>query len=322
MDIIARLIEQLAAEDEVVRLQAGEFLIQMGSAAVRPLIDTLRNPYYPARPLVASTLGQIGDRRAVEPLIEALRDPDKLVRYHAALALGKLKDRRAVEPLIYALFDEMPPIGPDPLTGDPMTVRAAAAQALGELKAEKAVPALKVLLKDENRGIRRTVIQALGRIGNEEAINALLEAIYHEPDEALQRLIIQIVTRHLSPQTLEALRRIAQNHPMEKLRQIIKAHLNESGSGSEETLSLPSSPSPQRHRSLFRFSCWGVVAVLVALLFHLGWRYNRCATVVTAGIISVITFGIWKHRQRSRLKQSRTLNLTLQASARSQSETV
>ncbi|MFN3421025.1 MAG: HEAT repeat domain-containing protein, partial [Armatimonadota bacterium] len=64
MDIIARLIEQLASEDELVRVQAGEFLIQMGSAAVRPLIEALQNPRCPARPLIAATLGQIGDRRA------------------------------------------------------------------------------------------------------------------------------------------------------------------------------------------------------------------------------------------------------------------
>jgi hypothetical protein len=36
MDLIARLIEQLASDDEVVRVQAGELLLQMGSAAGAP----------------------------------------------------------------------------------------------------------------------------------------------------------------------------------------------------------------------------------------------------------------------------------------------
>jgi HEAT repeat protein len=104
--------------------------------------------------MIAATLGQLGDKRAVEPLIAALRDADKAVRYQAALALAKLKDRRAIRPLLHALFDEMPPVGTDSLTGEPLFVRTAAAQALGELRATEAVPALKVLLRDEERSVR------------------------------------------------------------------------------------------------------------------------------------------------------------------------
>jgi len=317
MDIIARLIEQLAAEDELVRVQAGEVLIQMGSAAVRPLIETLQNRNYPARPLIASTLGQIGDRRAVEPLIQALKDHDKLVRYHAALALGKLKDKRAVKPLIYALFDEMPPFGPDPLTGDPMTVRAAAAQALGELKAAEAVPALKVLLRDENRGVRRSVIQALGQIGTKEAVIALAEAIQDERDEALQELMVRFIARHPFSQALETLKQIAQSHPQERLRQIARNLLDEF-----ETSPAPSTPlrdEQKARKSQFRFLSGTIAALLIAGLFHLGWKYNRYATMVAAGVISAITFGIWRHRQRS--KQNQTLDMPLQPSASSRSET-
>jgi len=319
MDIIARLIEQLAAEDEVVRVQAGEFLIQMGSAAVRPLIETLQNRNYPARPLIASTLGQIGDRRAVEPLIQALKDHDKLVRYHAALALGKLKDRRAVKPLIYALFDEMPPIGPDPLTGDPMTVRAAAAQALGELKAAEAIPALKVLLRDENRGVRRSVIQALGQIGTKEAVVALAEAIQDERDEALQELIVRFIARHPFSQALETLKQISQNHPQERLRQIAKNFLDE-----VETPLAPSTPlqdERKAQRKPFRFLSGTIAAVLLTGLFYLGWKHNRYATTVASGVISVITLSIWKYRRRNRSKQNQTLDMPLQPSAPSRSET-
>jgi hypothetical protein len=319
MDIIARLIEQLAAEDELVRVQAGEFLIQMGSAAVRPLIETLQNPNYPARPLVASTLGQIGDRRAVEPLIQALKDHDKLVRYHAALALGKLKDKRAVKPLIYALFDEMPPIGPDPLTGDPMTVRAAAAQALGELKAAEAVPALKVLLRDENRGVRRAVIQALGQIGTKEAIVALSEAVWDEQDEDLQELMVRFIARHPFHQAFDTLKQIAQSHPRERLRQIAKNFLDE-----VETPLAPPTPLQDEQkvqRKPFRFLSGTVAAVLIAGLFHLGWKHNRYATLVASGVISVVTFGIWKYRRRNRPKQNQTLDMPLQPSTPSRSET-
>jgi HEAT repeat protein len=50
MDLIARLIEQLASDDEVVRVQAGELLLQMGSAAVRRSLTPFKIPVnLPAR---------------------------------------------------------------------------------------------------------------------------------------------------------------------------------------------------------------------------------------------------------------------------------
>jgi len=321
MDIIARLIEQLAAKDELVRVQAGEFLIQMGSAAVRPLIETLQNPHYPARPLVAATLGQIGDRRAVEPLIQALKDADKLVRYHAALALGKLKDRRAIKPLIHALFDEMPPIGPDPLTGDQMTVRAAAAQALGELRAEEAVPALKVLLTDENRGVRRAVIQALGKIGTKEAVEALSGAVWQEQDEALLELMVRFIARFPSPWALETLRRIAEGHPKEQVRQIAQTYLKEA-----ESLPKFQPPFPQKQPAKSRHFLWllggAVAAILIAGLFRLGWKQNRYATVAVAGSIAAIAFGLWKHCRKNRSSQNLSPEPQLQTSASSSGETM
>ncbi len=322
MDIIARLIEQLASEDELVRVQAGEFLIQMGSAAVRPLIEALQNPRCPARPLIAATLGQIGDKRAVEPLIHALKDPDKLVRYHAALALGKLKDRRAVKPLIYALFDEMPPIGPDPLTGDLMTIRAAAAQALGELKAEEAIPALKVLLTDESRGVRRSVIQALGKIMTREAIEALKEAVWKERDEALLELMIRTIARFPSHQTLETLHQIAQSHAEEKGRQLAQAYLREA-----ELISKPQTPSPQKQqkqptkpRRLIWLLSGAILAILFACFFRLNWKQNRYAMTAVAGSIAAIAFGLWKHYRKKRSDQPFPSEPQLQPSAPSRKE--
>ncbi|MCS7186820.1 MAG: HEAT repeat domain-containing protein [Armatimonadetes bacterium] len=321
MDIIARLIEQLASEDEVVRVQAGELLIQMGSAAVRPLIDALQNPRYPARPLIASTLGQIGDKRAVEPLISALKDPDKLVRYHSALALGKLKDQRAVKPLIHALFDEMPPIGPDPLTGDLMTVRSAAAQALGELRAGEAIPALKVLLTDSNKGVRKSVVQALGQIGTEEAIRVLCDGIWRERDEALLELMIRFIARFPSAQTLETLKQIAQNHPEERVRQLARNYLEEAESHPKPQISFP-----QKQPTTSRHSLWllggAVLAILVAGLFRLGWKQNRYAATAIAGSFVAIAFGVWKHYRKSRSNQPLPPEPQLQTSVPSHKETV
>lgn len=312
MDIVARLIKQLASEDETVRVQAGEFLIQMGSAAVRPLIEALQNPHYPARPLIASTLGQIGDRRAVEPLIHALKDQDKLVRYHAALALGKLKDQRAIRPLIHSLFDEMPPIGSDPFTSDLLTIRAAAAQSLGELKAVEAVPALKVLLKDENRSVRRAVIQALGQIGSEKAIAALREAVWREEDEALVELIIRTLSRYPSPQNFETLRQVSETHPEERFRQIARTYLQKM-----EALPVSEPTQPQKHPSRRCHPLWllggAVLTILLTGLIRLGWKQNRNVTVAVAGAAAVMAFGLWKYRTKVRRDQLGTSDASFQS---------
>ncbi len=321
MDIIARLIEQLASEDELVRVQAGEFLIQMGSAAVRPLIDALQNPRHPARPLIAATLGQIGDKRAVEPLIHALKDPDKLVRYHAALALGKLKDRRAINPLIYALFDEMPPIGPDPLTGDLMTIRAAAAQALGELRAEEAIPALKVLLTDENKGVRRSVIQALRQIGTEEAIKVLSEAVWREKDEALLELMIRFIAHFPSAQTVETLQQIAQNHTEERGRKFAQTYLKEAESHPKHQVPLPQK-QPVKSRHSFWLLGGAILAILVASLFRLSWKQNRYVATAVAGSFAAIVFGLWRHYRKNRSNQVIPPEPQLQPSVPSHKETI
>jgi hypothetical protein len=86
--------------------------------AVEPLTRYLRDWNADIRRMVASVLGEIGDRRAVAPLIRCLGDKDDGVRSSAATALGKIGDTQATEALNAALKDESD------------DVRSAAAQAL------------------------------------------------------------------------------------------------------------------------------------------------------------------------------------------------
>lgn len=323
MDLISRLIKELGSDSEVVRIEAGKMLLQMGTAAVCPLIEALNDPTHPARHLVAATLGQIGDRRAVEPLIQALKDPDKQVRFHAALALGKLKDPRALRPLVHALFDEMPPIGSDPLTGDPLIVRAAAAQALGELRAKESVPALKVLLKDEPRSLRRAVVQALGQIGTEEALNALQEAVWTEPDEGVANLIVYWLARHPSPQVYSTLERIAAEHPKEGVRLAARKHLQQipepvTSAASPEFASTPA----KRHRHFLGWVLGLLVALLLLGALRWSWRQNRLGTVFSVFTLAATVLYFWHHRRRACIQQPPDAPSSLQTSASAQRERV
>jgi len=69
--------------------EAAEALVQIGSAAVEPLIPRLNDGDAGVRKVAASVLGKIGDARAVGPLIAALKDSDSKVRLAATEALDK-----------------------------------------------------------------------------------------------------------------------------------------------------------------------------------------------------------------------------------------
>jgi HEAT repeat protein len=80
-------------------------LIEMGEAAIKPLVHSLSFMESFYRRVAVKVLGELRDRRTVEPLIRALKDEDAQVREEAAWALSKIVDERAVEPLIERLTD-------------------------------------------------------------------------------------------------------------------------------------------------------------------------------------------------------------------------
>jgi hypothetical protein len=83
---------------------AAEALIRFGPKAVGVLIGVLKNPDARARRLAASTLGEIGDKRAAESLAPVVQaDEDYAVRTAAVTALGQLKDTRAVWAIVGVL---------------------------------------------------------------------------------------------------------------------------------------------------------------------------------------------------------------------------
>ena len=83
--------------------EALETLVQLGTAAVEPLIAALNDSRRNVRAYAAEGLGRIRDGRAIQPLIEQLADQDYFVREKCVVALGELKDKRAVDPLIGTL---------------------------------------------------------------------------------------------------------------------------------------------------------------------------------------------------------------------------
>lgn len=315
MDIIDELIQELGSDDEFIRMRAGERLISLGEAAVKPLVKALEEYNHPARHLVAAILGCIGDKSATPALIKALRDKELLVRIHAAVALGKLKDSRALEPLMHALFDPASHTNIRSLTGEPLTVRAAAAQSLGELKDSRAVPALIAALTDPSKDVRRAVIHALMQIGDQRAIEPLINAFASEEDKSVRALMGRAIAQIGGESAIHALRtRIANDERL--LNELNEALRDIVGSGATTAQPVLEQQKIEPTKQLPRWKGGAAVSAISASLAVGALLCGACAIYFVAeapvrallmlGIGAVLTIiagsiiALWHRRERLR----------------------
>ncbi len=83
-----------------------EVLEKIGSDAIIPLINSLKDGNWKFRGRVAFVLGKLRDGKAVDPLLQALKDEHWYVRAEAANALGMIGDTRAIRYLTQSLENE------------------------------------------------------------------------------------------------------------------------------------------------------------------------------------------------------------------------
>lgn len=119
-------------------------------------------------------LATIGGKKAIEFLCgkEALRSKDFLVQHSAAEALASAKDQRAVGPLLDVMTSKRTKI----------KVVGACALALGQVagKDERAVEVLLKYSHDKKDTIRAYVIEAIGYLGTDEAVQRITDAIEND----------------------------------------------------------------------------------------------------------------------------------------------
>ena len=177
----------LGDPDPHVRLSAAAAMgVSAMPEAVSPLLGHLDDPAAEVREEVARALGRIGDARAVVPLIGKVQDSFPEVRRVVARALGEMGDPRAQSALMLALQDAS------------AEVRLEAVSALGKLRSEEAVSTIAPLIDpDAAEGgasyypggrppgqsgvgpgeVRGAALRALGRIGSDAAVKALIRAL-------------------------------------------------------------------------------------------------------------------------------------------------
>ena len=129
---------------------------------IKQLLVDLRDMDKEKRRTAIIKLGMVGGEEAVRALMTAVQNEheDLIVRGRAALMLGKLGDLRAVEPLIRALDA---PGYQTPLN---------AAQSLGKLGDIRAVEPLLQMAANSRDRTREAVLEALRRLGHEDAPEA------------------------------------------------------------------------------------------------------------------------------------------------------
>jgi HEAT repeat protein len=228
--LLNRLLSIIRDGDSFIN-RATEVLVRIrDERAVEPLLQLLGDERDSVRAKAAGILGRIGDRRAVEPLLQRLRDKARDVRFAAAGALGWIGDERAVEPLLQLLRDEkgsdrsgwlkraaeasrgiedewMLRLYREDLPN--ITVRFAAAGALGQIGDERAVEPLLQLLRDERQSVRSAAVSALEKIGDERAVEPLLQLLRDEKPFERQR-------------AAEALGEIGDERAVEPLLQLLR----------------------------------------------------------------------------------------------------
>jgi HEAT repeat protein len=176
---IEPLIGAFDATDYGVREQAARALGKIGAPAIGPLVAAINKEDSAARQAAVEALGQVG-AAAFEPLVVALADRSEGVRHAAARALGEIGDSRAVEPLIAMLKNH---------NGD------AAAWALGGIGDPRAVKHLIAALRDPDHEVREGAAWALGGIGDPRAVEPLIGALgddYSAVREAVARALGQL----------------------------------------------------------------------------------------------------------------------------------
>ena len=186
-------IDLLADSRRQVRLDASHALVQLGGAAVEPLMDRATTGSDSLRYIVAQILGQIGDRRASPFLKSLLRDENRHVREQAVRALGQLDDPRLHTTLASVLADDSVP-----------DVRGAAAWSLGNLRDTTAVPSLVRALADTIPSVRRQALAALQFLWTPTAEAAALDAL-RDRDDTVRYIAAQLLGHHRTHRALDAL---------------------------------------------------------------------------------------------------------------------
>jgi HEAT repeat protein/tRNA A-37 threonylcarbamoyl transferase component Bud32 len=170
-ETIKYLVDVLKDENEYARRAAVEVLNVVGtSKSVKYLLEVIADSDWWVRTRAADALGKIGGPKVVDAVLALIKDENQDIRRAAIEILNQTKDERAVAQLIEATRD------PD------WWVSERAVDALAEIGSSKALPRFIDMLQGEAKSLP-TVIRAIGKIGDQRSLEALLPMLSRPENE-------------------------------------------------------------------------------------------------------------------------------------------
>ncbi|MEK8015242.1 MAG: HEAT repeat domain-containing protein [Candidatus Parabeggiatoa sp.] len=188
-DKVRELITRLSTTDDSKLYQSiVESLIQLGSAAVEPLISALSSQNEKLRRRVPTILAKLGDNRAIEPLLEACNDESKGVRDKTKNALTKFAGTQIIT---VNQIDKLVPY----LENKSPNVRKIIRNILGQLDSSQIVDKLIPYLQDKNPAIRASTISVLAQLGDAQIVDKLIPCLQDEHPEVrgtIKNVLVQL----------------------------------------------------------------------------------------------------------------------------------
>jgi HEAT repeat protein/tRNA A-37 threonylcarbamoyl transferase component Bud32 len=170
-ETVKYLVDVLKDENEYARRAAVEVLNVVGtSKSVKYLLEVIADSDWWVRTRAADALGKIGGPRVVDAVLTLIKDENQDIRRAAIEILNQTKDERAVAQLIEATRD------PD------WWVSERAVDALAEIGSSKALPRFIDMLQGEAKSLP-TVIRAIGKIGDQKSLEALMPMLSRPENE-------------------------------------------------------------------------------------------------------------------------------------------
>lgn len=203
---IETLISDLHGTDWQKRCDAARLLGQSrDSRAVEALLPDLQDKDWRVRRNAAQALGALKAPRAIQPLLEALKDRTATVRERAAVALGRIKDPETIPALIEAVVEQNGHVnqgayqaikkfgrkaGPHLVEALKLKPNIYLVELLGESKYDAQTELFITLAGNSDPVMRQKALIALGKAGDQHAIDFLIHALEYGNVET-QTIVVQ-----------------------------------------------------------------------------------------------------------------------------------
>ncbi len=208
---IPSLLELLTDEYENVQEAAIRALAAIGDESVLdPLLKDFTSRDVPMRKNIALLLGSFSSGKAGDALAFALKDEESDVRKAVVHALGNFPPEKAHRPLMLAVTDDDP------------EVRMLAAEALGKAGTGGAADALISLLQDRDLWVRAAAARGLGRL-NAERAGAVLAQHLDTASDIFLLAVIEVIGLLKPEQALEPLLKLSEHADSEVRKTVLTA---------------------------------------------------------------------------------------------------